>query len=67
VREAPDGKWQRANRFTGQWAAKNGFVSNSKEAKQWFRNDPEVKRLIAKDGIFGLGVEADKAYLEANQ
>jgi hypothetical protein len=67
LREAPDGKWQRANRFTGQWAAKYGFAPDSQEAKQWFRNDPEVKRLIAEDGIFGLGAEADKAYFEANQ
>lgn len=67
VREAPDGKWQRANRFTGQWAEKNGVAPDSKQAKQWFRNDPEVKRLIEKHGVFGLGPEADKAYFEANQ
>jgi hypothetical protein len=67
VREAPDGKWQRANRFTSQWAEKNGVAADSKQAKQWFRNDPEVQRLLDKDGVFGLGPEADKAYFEANQ
>ena len=67
VREAPDGKWQRANRFTGQWAEKNGVAPDSKEAKQWFRNDPEVKRLIEEHGVLGLGADADKAYFEANQ
>lgn len=67
VRKAPDGKWQRANRFTAQWAEKNGVAPDSKQAKQWFRNDPEVKRLIEENGVFGLGAEADKAYFEANQ
>jgi len=67
VREAPEGKWQRANRFTGQWAEKNGVAPDSKQAKQWFRNDPEVQRLIDEAGVFGLGLEADKAYFEANQ
>jgi len=67
VREAPDGKWQRANRFTAQWAEKNGVAPDSKQAKQWFRNDPEVQRLIDEAGVFGLGEEADKAYFEANQ
>jgi len=67
VREAPDGDWRRANRFTGQWAEKNGVAPDSKEAKQWFRNDPEVKRLIEQHGVFGLGADADKAYFETNQ
>ncbi len=67
VREAPEGKWQRANRFTSQWSEKNGVAPDSKEAKQWFRNDPEVQRLIDENGVFGLGADADKAYFEANQ
>ena len=67
VKELPDGKWQRANRFLPKWAAANGFEAGSKEAKQWFRNDPEVQRLIDEAGVFGLGPEADKAYFEANQ
>ncbi len=67
VREGADGKWQRANRFTSQWAERNGVAPDSKEAKQWFRNDPEVQRLIDENGVFGLGAEADKAYFEANQ
>jgi hypothetical protein len=67
VREAPEGKWQRANRFTSQWAERNGVAPDSKAAKQWFRNDPEVQRLIDENGVFGLGAEADKVYFEANQ
>jgi hypothetical protein len=67
VRKAPDGEWRRANQFTDQWAAKNGVAPDSKQAKQWFRNDPRVKQLIEEHGVFGLGADADKAYFEANQ
>ncbi len=64
VKEAPDGKWRRANRFVPRWAEANGFQPNGPEAKQWFRHDPRVKAVIEKDGILGLGPEADKTYLE---
>ena len=63
VREAPAGKWRRANRFTPQWAAANGVAADSAQAKQWFRNDPRVIERIARDGRLGLGLEVDKAYL----
>jgi len=65
VREAPDGKWQRANRFQPNWAAANGVDPKSKAAQQWFRNDPRVKKLIKEQGKLGLGPEADKKYLES--
>jgi hypothetical protein len=65
VREAPDGKWRRASRFLPNWAAKNGVDAKSKVAQQWFRNDPQVKKLIEEQGILGLGPEADKKYLES--
>jgi hypothetical protein len=64
VREAPDGKWRRANRFTPKWAARNGVAADSKQAKQWFRNDPRVKDLIARQGRLGLGPKADEEYLK---
>ncbi len=63
VREAPDGKWRRANRFTAKWAEANGVAADSKQAKQWFRNDPKVKARLARDGILGLGLEADEKFL----
>lgn len=65
VRAAPDGKWQRANRFLTKWAAKNGVEVGSPEAKQWFRNDPVVKQLIGEDGKLGLGLEIDETYLSS--
>ena len=63
VREAPDGKWRRANRFVPHWAKRFGFAAKGPEAKQWFRNDPRVKALIESDGKLGLGPEADAKYL----
>jgi hypothetical protein len=63
VREAPDGPWKRADRFTAKWAERNGVAADSKEAKQWFYNDPRVKELVARDGKLGLGPAADKEFL----
>ena len=63
VRAAPDGKWRRANRFLDKWAAKQGVDVKSKTARQWFRNDPVVMRLIAEQGKLGLGPAADEKYL----
>ena len=55
VREAPDGKWQKANRYQGKWATANNVGVKSKAAKSWFRNDPRIGALIARDGKLGLG------------
>ena len=63
VREAPEGPWKRANRFTGKWAARNGVAADSDAAKQWFYNDPRVEDLIARHGKLGLGLAADKEFL----
>ena len=65
VKAAPDGKWQRANRFLPQWAARNGVDPKSATARRWFENDRRVKDLIARDGKLGLGLEADRKYLES--
>ena len=61
VREAPDGKWRRANRFRAHWAEANGVAADSKTAKSWFRNDPRVRALIARDGVLGLGPDVAPA------
>lgn len=65
VREAPDGKWRKANRFQPKWAAANGVDADSKTARQWFRNDPQIKKLIKEQGKLGLGPKADKKFLDA--
>ena len=62
VKEAPDGKWRRANRFADKWATANGVDPAGKKKNSWFRHDPRVKDLIARQGKLGLGPEADKAY-----
>jgi hypothetical protein len=65
VKGAPDGKWRRANRFLPKWAAENGVGPKSPTALRWFENDPRVKDLIARDGKLGLGLEADRTYLDS--
>jgi hypothetical protein len=55
VREAPDGKWRRANRFINRWAEANGVDPKSETSQQWFRNDPIVKTIIERDGKLGTG------------
>jgi hypothetical protein len=65
VKAAPDGKWQRANRFLPIWAVENGVGPKSATAKRWFENDPRVRDLIARDGKLGLGLEADQKYLDS--
>ena len=64
VREAPKGKWRRANRFLPKWAKEFGFAADGPEVKRWFRNDPRVQRLIETEGKLGLGLEADAKFLE---
>jgi len=66
VKQVPDGKWQRTNRFLPKWAKLNGVDPNGKKAKRWFENDPRINTLLAKDGKFGLGLAADREY-EAKQ
>ncbi len=63
VREAPDGAWKRANRFTNKWAERNNVAADSAAAKRWFENDPRVKDLISRHGKLGLGLDADKEFL----
>ncbi len=65
VKAPPDGNWQRANRFLPKWAAENGVGPKSAAAKRWFENDPRVKDLVARDGKLGLGLEADRKYLDS--
>lgn len=55
LRAAPDGEWRRADRWLGQWARAQGVDPDSETASQWFRNDPDIKRIIAEQGPTGLG------------
>ncbi len=64
VREAPKGKWRRANRFLPDWAKRNGLPPDSPKVRRWFANDPRVEKLIEQHGVLGLGLEADRKYFK---
>ncbi len=64
VREAPKGKWRRANRFLPKWAKRHHLPADSKKSRRWFANDFQVKKLIQEQGVLGLGLEADRKYFE---
>ena len=49
-REAPDGKWSRANWFIKEWSKANP----GKNGKAWYKHDAKVLELIAKDGVYGI-------------
>ena len=63
VKQAPDGKWRRANRFLPKWAKRNGLDPKDKKVERWFDNDPRIQAIIAKGGKLGLGPKTDKEYL----
>ena len=49
-REAPDGKWSRANWYIKKWSKANP----GKPGKAWYKHDTRVLELIAKDGVYGI-------------
>ena len=64
VREAPKGKWRRANRFLTKWAKRHHLPADSKKSRRRFANEFQVKKLIQEQGVLGLGPEADRKYIE---
>ncbi len=54
----PEGRqdWVKADQWTKVWAENNPDAAGD---GPWFRRDPRVNNLIAKDGYFGLGLEED--------
>lgn len=65
IREKGAEKWNKANKWTASWKARNPEVSKGKGP--WFRRDPRVVKQIEATGYFGLGLEADEKYREENQ
>ena len=53
-RLAPDGKWSRANWFVRDWAQQQNVARDGDTAGEWYRNDPLIKQLIERDGVFGI-------------
>lgn len=48
IRETDSQPWQPTEGFRKAWEAKNG------DPQDWVRKDPQVKAIIAADGVFGI-------------
>ena len=48
IREGSSGDFAATDVFEKRWVAANG------PSEEWFRNDPKVKEIIAKDGVLGI-------------
>lgn len=55
------GQWQRATDYLQAWSERTGRPLS--EANNWQENDERVKGIIERDGVLGLGQEADQEYL----
>lgn len=64
IRAIGSEEWLKTNLYTKQWAER---YPEAKGKGPWFKRDPNVKAEIEKNGYFGLGLDADKAWLEENQ
>lgn len=58
-----DGTVNKANRWTKEWAKANPDAAGK---GPWFRRDPRINDIIAREGYLGLGLEADAEYIEEN-
>ncbi len=55
LRGSGEEKWKPTRAFVEDWTARNG------PAREWWREDPTVKAVIARDGVFGIpGLEPGK-------
>jgi len=54
------GQWQRATRYLQTWSERSGKPAS--QASSWQDNDERVKEIIERDGVLGLGKEADQEY-----
>jgi hypothetical protein len=61
IRGEGEEEFSRADRWTDAWAARNPDAGGD---GPWFRRDPRVNALIARDGYLGLGLETDEAFIE---
>ena len=60
LRRPGEEDWIKANAFTGEWVAREGFDPAGEERKKWWENDPRVLEVIEQDGTLGLGHEVDE-------
>ncbi|MEM8811135.1 MAG: hypothetical protein AAGF59_00855 [Pseudomonadota bacterium] len=62
IREVGDAEFKKTNQWSKQWNADNPDLTGVKGP--WFRKDPLIKAQIEQDGYLGLGLEADKKFIE---
>ncbi len=48
IRERPADPWIKADKFQAEFDARHGKTA------EWFRQDPEAKRIIEADGVLGI-------------
>ncbi len=48
LRGSGEAEWKPARAFIEDWETRNG------PAREWWREDPKVKAVIARDGVFGI-------------
>ena len=60
IRPAGADDWVKANQFTKVWAKEH---PEAKGKGPWFRRDPRVNEVIAREGYLGLGLETDTAFI----
>lgn len=60
IRKVGEEKWNKTNKWTKVWAKNN--PDEAKKKGPWFRKDPRINALIARDGYLGLGLERDEAF-----
>lgn len=61
--QAGDAPPVKANKASKLWAADN---PEAKGKGPWFRRDPRIKAIIAKEGYLGLGLNEDEKYAREN-
>lgn len=58
-----DGTVNKASQWTREWAKANPGAAGK---GPWFRRDPRIKEIIAREGYLGLGLETDAEYIAEN-
>ena len=57
------GEAVKANQFTRKWTERHPEAAGD---GPWFRRDPRINAIIAREGYLGLGLEEDEKYAEEN-
>ncbi|MEM9013185.1 MAG: hypothetical protein AAGE18_18350 [Pseudomonadota bacterium] len=60
IRRLDEEEFSPTNRWTRVWAEENPDAAGE---GPWFRREPRIQALIARDGYLGLGLEVDEAFI----